>query len=174
MKTSATRALRVEIVAMCTVGIISTCVRCSSSELIVSLTLQPWRLKRHVPLTSLLIFAGLLGVISQNREFFVTNALRTSNPTYVISAVSLTLIYCAQIFCLFLGIIGLVIQRLVSFCKLRVYSLLLHSIYNNLKSSNIIIAKFIFDTFARPKRYPGYVTEQPIWFTHFSVYLGHR
>jgi hypothetical protein len=45
------------------------------------LTLRPWRWRRHVPPKRRLSSNGLHGVISQKIELFITNAVRTSNPT---------------------------------------------------------------------------------------------
>jgi hypothetical protein len=137
-------------------------------------TLQPWRWKRHVLSKRLLNFVGLQGV-SQNTEFFRTTSVKTLNPKYMHNFCSIShtiLMYCAQLFSLFRGNRDLVMQRLVSLCRL--YSLLLHSVYNNSKWSNIIFVTSIFNALARPKGYPGYVTEQPILCTPLSVYLGVR
>jgi hypothetical protein len=44
------------------------------------LNLRPWRRRRYVPPRRRVTFNGLHGVISQKTEFFITTAIRTSNP----------------------------------------------------------------------------------------------
>jgi hypothetical protein len=42
--------------------------------------LRPWRLRRYVPSKRLLTFSGLHCIMSQEIEFFITTAVRASNP----------------------------------------------------------------------------------------------
>jgi hypothetical protein len=46
------------------------------------LTLQPWKWRRHVPLTHRFTITTLHSVISQKTELFMLTAVITSDPTY--------------------------------------------------------------------------------------------
>jgi hypothetical protein len=48
------------------------------------LTLRPWRWRRYVPPKRRLTFNGLHGVISRKIVLFITTAVRTSDPTYMV------------------------------------------------------------------------------------------
>jgi hypothetical protein len=49
------------------------------------LILRPRRWRRYVPLKRQFTFSGLQGSISQKIEIFITTAVRTLNPTCVLS-----------------------------------------------------------------------------------------
>jgi hypothetical protein len=59
------------------------CLLFVSRRFLAWLVLQHWRRKRHVSPKGRLIFNGIHCAISQTTRFFITTAVRTSNPTFL-------------------------------------------------------------------------------------------